>query len=258
MCESHVLITRWPTDPSAIAGVHGSAKQQVDEVRVAVVECSEPTASPISGARSLDPGHPRLTVATTTTDLSGNYIFSDLAAGEYRVREVLQSGYGQSFPVGNAARLVTVQGNDELSGVNFGNAVAPVATNDMRVMLERQTLIVSAPGVLSNDADADPDDLFAAGACILSGTMSRKCQPRRRWIVRLYAAARLPSHRHVRLPGQRRRDLVRHRYGVDRLEPGVERSTFRGTNVPLGLRDFKTITSSFDLCPPAKATRSRT
>ncbi len=49
MCESHVLITRWPTDPSAIAEVHGSAKKQVDEVRVAVVERSEPTTSPISG-----------------------------------------------------------------------------------------------------------------------------------------------------------------------------------------------------------------
>ena len=101
-----------------------------------------------------------MTVATTTTDLSGNYIFSDLAAGEYRVREVLQSGYGQSFPVGNATHLVTVQGNDELSGVNFGNAVAPVATNDMWGMLEGQTLIVSAPGVLSNDTGADSDDLF--------------------------------------------------------------------------------------------------
>jgi subtilisin-like proprotein convertase family protein/protocatechuate 3,4-dioxygenase beta subunit len=54
---------------------------------------------------------------TTTTDDNGNYSFSNLSPGEYRVREVVQSGWTQTT---NNPGDITLNGNN-VSGVDFGN-----------------------------------------------------------------------------------------------------------------------------------------
>ena len=77
----------------------------------------------------LDPNEP-----TQVTDADGNYRFSGLAAGSYQVREIQQSGFGQTFPFAqevttNDGSTVTVPGfhtvtvtEGEVSdGFNFGN-----------------------------------------------------------------------------------------------------------------------------------------
>jgi serine-aspartate repeat-containing protein C/D/E len=54
------------------------------------------------------------------TDSSGNYRFVNLAAGTYKVREVLQSGFIQTTPSSNFGKSVTVTSGQAASGANFG------------------------------------------------------------------------------------------------------------------------------------------
>jgi protocatechuate 3,4-dioxygenase beta subunit len=79
-----------------------------------------------------EPGLPGLTVfldtnnngvldggeTNTTTDASGNYSFSNLAAGTYRVREVVPAGFVATTdnPV-----VLPISGGSTLNGINFGN-----------------------------------------------------------------------------------------------------------------------------------------
>jgi len=57
-------------------------------------------------------------VATATTDANGNYSFTNLSAGTYRVREVLKSGWTQTSL--NPPDF-TVQSGLNVAGVNFGD-----------------------------------------------------------------------------------------------------------------------------------------
>src|SRR5262249_31301974 len=65
---------------------------------------------------TLDTGEP-----STTTDANGNYTFSGLGQGTYRVREVLQSGWSQT--TANPADIVAQSGVN-VSGRDFGNSSA--------------------------------------------------------------------------------------------------------------------------------------
>ena len=78
-----------------------------------------------------DPGEPGLagwtivldavggtTHLTTVTDAAGNYDFTDLPAGTYRIREVAQPGWVQTTV--NPADISIVSGSN-ITGVNFGN-----------------------------------------------------------------------------------------------------------------------------------------
>jgi serine-aspartate repeat-containing protein C/D/E len=71
-------------------------------------------------------------LATTTTDAAGNYAFTDLAAGTYRVREVGQAGWIQTTV--NPGDVAVVSGTD-ITGVDFGNfrlgRLAGVKFNDV-------------------------------------------------------------------------------------------------------------------------------
>ena len=78
---------------------------------------------------------------------------------------------------------------------------APVGAADAYGTEEDTPLTVEAPGVLTNDTDADGDDLTAdrrhpAG--------ERRGQPGRGRILHLHARRRLLRHRHLHLPGRRR------------------------------------------------------
>ncbi len=56
---------------------------------------------------------------STVTDADGNYALTNLPPGDYTIREVLQDGWEQSFPVGGHA--VTIVSGDVLADLDFGN-----------------------------------------------------------------------------------------------------------------------------------------
>ncbi len=68
--------------------------------------------------------------ATATTDATGKYTFTNLGPGTYKVTELLQSGWTQTY--GNAGYIFTASSGQNLAGVsetagtyNFGNKVTP-------------------------------------------------------------------------------------------------------------------------------------
>ncbi|HTK75148.1 MAG TPA: NF038122 family metalloprotease [Gemmataceae bacterium] len=63
---------------------------------------------------------------TATTDASGNYRFSGLAAGTYNVRSTPPSGATTTAPAGSVYHVTLTTGQDR-TGVNFGSA--PAVTN---------------------------------------------------------------------------------------------------------------------------------
>jgi hypothetical protein len=57
---------------------------------------------------------------TTTTDANGLYKLSNLAAGSYKVREILQNGWSQTTPTNNYGWTITLAANQNLSAKDFG------------------------------------------------------------------------------------------------------------------------------------------
>ncbi len=57
----------------------------------------------------------------TTTDANGNWTLSGLAAGTYKVRQVLQSGWKQTTPTNNYGLNVTLSTNQSVGGKLFGS-----------------------------------------------------------------------------------------------------------------------------------------
>ncbi len=56
----------------------------------------------------------------TTTNANGLYEFTGLAAGTYKIRQVLPSGFTQTTPSNNFGNNATVSGNQVREGLNFG------------------------------------------------------------------------------------------------------------------------------------------
>jgi N-acetylneuraminic acid mutarotase len=73
-------------------------------------------------------GAPTSNDPTTTTDSSGNYSFTGLAAGSYIVRVVAASGYHQTTPSNNYGQHVTVSAGQPDVGVNFGEQAVNLDT----------------------------------------------------------------------------------------------------------------------------------
>jgi hypothetical protein len=65
---------------------------------------------------------------STTTDASGNYKFSNLAAGTYKIREILPSGWVQTTPTSNFGNNATLTSGQNVSGKNFGTRQTTAAT----------------------------------------------------------------------------------------------------------------------------------
>ncbi len=68
---------------------------------------------------------------TTTTDSNGAYTLANLAAGSYKIREILQSGWLQTTPAKNYGWTITLGSNQQLIGKNFGtkqSTVTPAGT----------------------------------------------------------------------------------------------------------------------------------
>ena len=76
----------------------------------------------------------------TTTDASGNYQFTGLAAGTYVVREEYQAGWTVTRPV-EGGRTVVVAAGATVEGINFGNTSAALTNR-------APSLIGDAPGTI--------------------------------------------------------------------------------------------------------------
>src|SRR5271157_5313779 len=88
----------------------------------------------LNGNGTLDGGEPGLAgwtidllnsaqtvIATTTTDINGDYSFTGLAAGSYTVAEVLQSGYIETAPSAPGTYAVTIATGQTINYLNFGD-----------------------------------------------------------------------------------------------------------------------------------------
>ncbi len=73
----------------------------------------------------LDNGEP-----FTVTDSSGNYSFANLQPGNYVIREELQPGWQQTFPV-VGSWSVSLAGGQTQTGIDFGNQLIPVGDPDL-------------------------------------------------------------------------------------------------------------------------------
>lgn len=69
---------------------------------------------------ALDPGEPQ-----QVTGSLGDYLFADVPAGAYVVREVVPAGTRQTVPGGDGAHRVSVSAGQFLEGLNFGNQDLP-------------------------------------------------------------------------------------------------------------------------------------
>ncbi len=79
------------------------------------------------------------------TDADGTYTITGIAPGTWYVREVVQTGWAQTYPSAPGAHLVTLELGDELTGKDFGNWEPA----------EPDTELASTSGVKWNDLDGD-------------------------------------------------------------------------------------------------------
>ncbi len=80
---------------------------------------------------------------TTITDATGAYKLSNLSAGSYKIREVLQSGWSQTTPANNYGWTISLATNQNLTGKNFGTKQSVVAAGG------------KISGTIFNDLDGD-------------------------------------------------------------------------------------------------------
>src|SRR5262249_1498201 len=97
----------------------------------------------------------------TTTDASGNYAFTGLAAGTYTVAEEGQPGWRQTAPA-SGTRAVTVSAGQTVSAVDFGNTQSGVAAGNRPAVFTNQAGVPATAGQLfrydaaATDPDGDP------------------------------------------------------------------------------------------------------
>jgi protocatechuate 3,4-dioxygenase beta subunit len=84
-----------------------------------------------------------------TTDADGNYVFTSVAPGSYRVCEVIPTGWQATVP-SNAYRAVTVTASQRVTGQNFGNQLKAVTPPPPAAPRK-----ASISGVAFDDANGD-------------------------------------------------------------------------------------------------------
>jgi hypothetical protein len=96
---------------------------------------------------------------TATTDSGGNYKFTGLPGGSYRVREVISSGWRRTSP-GSGYYDVTLTSGQNVTGKNFGNTQKVLISGSLFNDLDADGLKDSGEAALANwkvflDADKD-------------------------------------------------------------------------------------------------------
>lgn len=100
-------------------------------------------------------------VATTSTDINGNYTFSNVSSGQYTINLSTPSGFvivGNT--AGNSSNIINVTVTDNpVNNKNFAINQPPVATNDNLITLFNEIISVN---ILSNDNDPNSGTLVAS------------------------------------------------------------------------------------------------
>ena len=65
-----------------------------------------------------------INIDNENTGLGGSYTFGGLAAGNYRVNEVLKTNWIQTFPPSPGSYSITLSEGENRKGINFGNVLA--------------------------------------------------------------------------------------------------------------------------------------
>jgi VCBS repeat-containing protein len=102
---------------------------------------------------------------TATADNSGNYKFTGLAAGTYRVRETLNSGWRRTTPSSGYHDLTLASGQN-VTGKNFGNTQQILISGSVFKDLDGDGIKDAGESALSSwrvFVDADKDGVFDAG-----------------------------------------------------------------------------------------------
>ena len=99
---------------------------------------------------SLDAGE-----ISVVTGADGSWSFSNIPAGNYVIREVVQSGWIQSFPAADGSHSVTVNAGDAITDTNFGNReLINFATGRSA---EQISTLIGAVADLAVDGNTDGD-----------------------------------------------------------------------------------------------------
>ena len=101
---------------------------------------------------------------TAVAGADGNYRFSELGAGTYRVVPLGKQGYVQTMPANPGTYTIVLADDSAVLDLNFAFAAdqLPVARDDHYTMTEDSVLtMLMNDGILGNDTDADGDTLTA-------------------------------------------------------------------------------------------------
>jgi len=136
---SEVLQTGWtqtapPTGSFTVTVTAGGTASGNDFGNFQNITISGETFNDLNGNGTLDPGEPGLSgwtvdlydasnnlIATTVTDVNGDYSFADVGPGTYTVQEVLQAGWIQTTPAPPGTFTVTATSGQNSTGLLFGN-----------------------------------------------------------------------------------------------------------------------------------------
>jgi protocatechuate 3,4-dioxygenase beta subunit len=149
-----------PTGTFTVTVTAGNTVTDQDFGNFQNITISGEVFSDLNGNGSLDPGDPGLQgwtvdlfdaagdlVATTTSDVNGDYSFTDIGPGTYTVQEELQPGWIQTAPAPPGTYTVAATSGLDSTGLVFGNfelvTIAGQVYNDLN-------------GDGSNDGGTDP------------------------------------------------------------------------------------------------------
>lgn len=106
--------------PDALGAISGIKWEDTDGD--GVQDVGEPVLESVDIFLDLDDdGFLEVGEPLTETDINGEYSFADLVPGTWVVREIVPSGYTQTFPTPDGSHTVAVAAGESVSGVDFGN-----------------------------------------------------------------------------------------------------------------------------------------
>jgi subtilisin-like proprotein convertase family protein len=98
------------------------------------------------------------------TDGDGNYVFADVPAGTYRLRQVVQDGYAQTAPANGGARVIDLAEGQQVTGADFGDSHGAPPANVVRRLLFYNNSALdgydAGPGAADDAAVAAAQNLF--------------------------------------------------------------------------------------------------
>ena len=83
----------------------------------------------------LDQGNDGTFDLVSSTDVDGNYWFTNLIPGEYLVAEELEPGWVQTFPDGDGSHIVNLAEGQIVTDIDFGNSLSPAVPEPSGIAL---------------------------------------------------------------------------------------------------------------------------